>query len=116
MSISDGVLTETSTNRVSAGDTPVLANNHFTCAGPYSYEDGSIAVELSCNVLIPNAPITVTIEPFMLEGYVGWFGNSVKLVSVAGNIQKTQISSQGTVIEERQRICTQNISLERIER
>ena len=112
MTIEDGVLTEIFESQVEVGDIPVMANNRFSCEGPYELASGGkIEANLTCTVSTPNPGILVTIKPFLLSGFASRLGESIQLTSVAGNIQITEISLQGTVIQERQRACIQSLSM-----
>lgn len=111
MFIKEGVLTEIYNTRTDIGEVPVVPNNPFECEGPFAIEkDGYITAELSCTVLTPNPSLHISIEPFLVEGRFNKRQNSLNLVSIEGNTQRTRVSVNGTLIQERERKCIQSIN------
>jgi hypothetical protein len=115
MTIEEGRLTEIFQNNLRPGDVPVVANNEYFCEGPYKLNAaGRLSVELVCEVKSQQPGVEITIKPFKLEGFVSRTREYVNLTALEGNIQVVEVSVQGRVAQQRQRICTQSLSLGRL--
>lgn len=115
MTIEDGLLTEIFNARVSSGDTPVVTGSKYTCDGSYEVNaKGHLSAELVCRVIAPQPGVEVTIQPFRLEGFVSKTAEHITLNAIDGNIQLVSVAVQGQVVQERERICLQNLSLARL--
>jgi hypothetical protein len=58
---------------------------------------------------VPQPGVTVHVGPQNFEGYVDALNQSVNLTSLGG-IQTVTVSFGGSPIQQRQRVCTQQVS------
>jgi hypothetical protein len=108
----EGVLTEIFHEKVKAGDSPVTAGHKYGCRGSYKLDDGgTLAVELACEVEPPKPDMTITLKPFHLTGYVGRNREDLNLTAAEGNVQTLEVAVGGRVVQQRERICNQSLSL-----
>jgi hypothetical protein len=115
VSIEDGVLTEILANQISAGQIPVAPRTEFTCSGSYIVQPTSrVAATLSCNALVDQPGVSVTLAPFEFEGFVGRGKRSISLSSVTGSTQTVSVSVARDVVEQRERICIQSLTLDKL--
>jgi hypothetical protein len=113
--IEEGRLSEIFHNNTQPGDLPVVAGNEYTCAGSYVVDAaGRLLMDLTCDVKSSDPGITITLQPFKLEGFASHARQNVELSAIAGNIQTLQISAGGTVVQQRERICLQSLSASKL--
>ena len=58
--------------------------------------------------------MTVTVGPLEFEGYVGKDRRSINLSLLKANIQTVAVSVAGNVVQKRERICIQSLSLDKL--
>jgi len=114
VSVEDGVLTEILANQIAAGQVPIGPKTGFTCGGSYTVQPGNrLAVTLSCNALAQPG-VSVTLAPFEFEGFVGRGRRSINLASVSGSIQTVAVAVAGNVVQQRERVCVQSLTGDRL--
>jgi hypothetical protein len=108
--------TEVVESQLAPGQTPVIPGTEYTCIGSYVvYPDSQVTVSLPSCVVKNNTPgVTVTVGPLELEGYVGKGRNTIHLSLLAASIQTVAVTAGGNVLQKRERICTQSLSLTRL--
>ena len=108
--------TEVQENQISAGQTPVVPGTEYTCSGTYAVEPtNEVTVTLPSCVVKTNSPgVTVTVGPLEFEGYVGKDRRSINLSLLKANIQTVAVSVAGNVVQKRERICIQSLSLDKL--
>jgi hypothetical protein len=106
----EGVQTELSLDQTAPGATPVAPPVQFTCQGTYTRQGRKVAMTLPCSIQVPNPGVTVTLGPQNFEGYVSLDRQSVNVINIAGAIQNIVVSVGGNPTQQRQRICTQQMS------
>jgi hypothetical protein len=108
--ILEGVQTEVSLDQYAAGKIPVAPPVEFTCGGTYTRQGRKLLLNLPCDIKVPNFGVTVTLGPQEFEGYLSRNRQSVNVTNIAGGIQTITVSVGGTPTQQRQRICTQQVS------
>jgi hypothetical protein len=106
----EGVQTEVSLDQYAAGKTPVAPPVEFTCTGTYTRQGRKISMNLPCNIKVPNPGVSVTLGPQQFEGYLSRNLQTVNVTNIAGGIQTITVSVNGNPTQQRQRICTQQMS------
>ena len=109
--ILDGIQTEVSVDRISAGQTPVTPPAEFTCSGNYGVQQEKISIALSCDVKSPQPGVSVTLGPLNFNGFMGYQRQSIALTNIAGDIQTVSVAVSGNVVQQRQRICSEQALL-----
>jgi hypothetical protein len=104
VTIENGLLTDLFPNQTNAGDVPISSNTPVSCSGKYSLNGDALAFNLDCTSSLPN-DLTVTIGTFQVDGLVGIDKRTITISSTAGNILTENISTAGTVVAQRQRVC-----------
>jgi len=107
--ILDAVQTEISLGQTAAGKTPVAPPTQFSCTGRYTIDQRKVTVAVGCDVNVPQPGVTVHVGPQNFEGYIDAPNQSVNLTSLGG-IQTVTVSFGGSPIQQRQRVCTQQVS------
>jgi hypothetical protein len=108
LTFEEGVQTEASFTQIATGETPIAPPTSFRCDGSYVLRGRKLAFTLSCDVRTGDPNVKVTVGPQNFEGYVSRDGRSINLTNLAGDIQTITVAVNGTPVQERQRICTQN--------
>lgn len=108
--------TEVLENQISTGQTPVVPRTDYTCSGTYAVAPNSqVRVTFPLCVVKTNNPgVTVTVGPLEFEGYVGTKRRAINLSMLDGNIQTVAIAVGGNVVQQRERICIQNLTLDKL--
>lgn len=106
----DGSQTEVSLDQTAVGRTPVAPPAQFTCSGKYTRQGHKVALTLSCDIKVPDPGVKVTLGPQDFVGYIGRGRQSISMVNIAGGIQTISVSVGGMFVQQRQRICTQQVS------
>jgi hypothetical protein len=108
--------TEVVESQLAIGQAPVIPGTEYTCTGNYvMYPDSQVTLSFPSCVVKNNMPgVTVTVGPLELEGYVGKNKNAISLSSLAANIQTVAVFAAGTLLQKRERICTQSLSLNKL--
>jgi hypothetical protein len=115
VSVDNGVLTELLNDQTAAGQVPVSAGTKFSCKGTYSVAGGSkVAMSLQCAVTSAPPGLSIELGPFNYEGFVGHDRHSVVLSSVDASVHSVTVSAGGTPVQQRERICVQNMTLEKL--
>jgi hypothetical protein len=114
VTLEEGRQTEISTGRVGAGTTPVAPPSQFTCSGTHRLEGNKLVMSLACDVKQASPVVKVALGPLNLEGYLGLTPLAIDMVNAGGDIQTISVSVNGNVVQQRQRICNQAISLTRV--
>jgi hypothetical protein len=115
VTIEEGRLSEVLHSNIQPGDLPVTAGNEYTCEGSYDLNAaGRLLMDLVCDVKSSQPGITITLQPFKLEGFASRNLQNVELSAIAGNIQTLQILANGTVVQQRERICLQSLSASKL--
>jgi len=115
VTLEQGVLSEIFQPRVQPGQVPVGARNAYRCAGPYTFADQrELSIDLTCDVLVPRPGVAIRITPFQLSGYVSRSRESINLAALEGNVQLLELSVDGQVVQTRERVCLQHLTLDRI--
>jgi len=104
----EGVQTEMSLDQLAPGKSPIAPPAQFTCSGNYTIQDRKVAFSLSCDVVVPQPGVKVTVGPQNFEGYIDRRKRSLNLTNITGGIQTVAVSIAGTPMQERHRICTQH--------
>jgi hypothetical protein len=109
--------TEVQENQISAGQIPVVPGTEYTCSGTYDLtSDNQLAVTLPACVVKSSSPsVTITVGPLEFEGYVGRNRGAGNLSMLKANIQTVAVSVAGNVVQKRERICIQSLSLNKLE-
>jgi hypothetical protein len=108
--------TEVVESQTAAGQTPVVPGTEYTCTGTYTVGAGdSVSLAFpSCTIKTPNPALTVTVGPLEFEGYIGKNRRSIGLASLKANVQTVAVAAGGNVVQKRERICTQVLTLEQL--
>ncbi|MGH8760648.1 MAG: hypothetical protein ACREVW_14240 [Burkholderiales bacterium] len=104
-------------NQISTGQMPVVPGTEYTCSGTYAVAPNKqqVTVTFPLCVVKTNSPgVTVTVGPLEFEGYVGTKRRAINLSMLNGNIQTVTIAVGGSVVEQRERICTQTLTLDKL--
>jgi hypothetical protein len=113
--IEEGRLSEIFHRNIQSGDLPVIPGNEYTCAGSYElHAAGKLSMDVECNVKPPQPGVVVTLKPFHLEGFVSRAHQNVHLSAIEGNVQTVHVSVEGTIVQQRERICLQSISASKL--
>lgn len=112
--IENALITEISASQTAAGQSPVSPGTKFGCSGNYHVQpDGKLTVVLSCETAPPAAGLRVIIEPVEFEGFVG-AGRSINLGTFKRDLSEVTVYSGTTAVQQRQRICLQNLNLDQL--
>ena len=103
--VQDATISDLFIDATGVGDVPIASGTPLSCEGTYTIERSKrIELVLDCAAELPNG-VGVTIGPFQLEGFLGRFGLSIPISSIAGNIQTETVSVGGVAVAERERVC-----------
>lgn len=100
-----------------AGVAPSSTGIRYQCTGTYKVKpDQSITVDFpSCTVSAANPNVVVTVAPLTLQGHVAAGRLGMQLTLVDGGLQTVAVSDPtGRVLQARQRLCVQTMSLDRL--
>jgi len=114
VTLEEGKQTEISVGRVGAGTIPVAPPSLFTCSGTHRLEGNKLLMSLACNVQQASPAVKVALGPLNLEGYLGFAPLSIDMTNSGADIQTISVSVNGNLVQQRQRICNQAISLTRV--
>jgi hypothetical protein len=110
----DAKLSELSNVTLDAGQVPVTSPMLYTCKGPFSVKGSKLAVTLNCNVTDVPPGLTVTLGPLNFEGFAGPGKQSLTLSTIGNEIQVATVKSGDTLLQQRDRICLQSATLDKI--
>lgn len=99
------------------GVAPSTTGIRYQCAGTYKVKaDQSVTVSFpSCTVSAANPNVVVTVAPLTLQGHVAAGRLGMQLTLVDGGLQTVAVSDPtGRVLQARQRLCVQTMSLDRL--
>jgi hypothetical protein len=102
--------------RLVAGQAPLSTGINYQCDGTYkALPDHGISVTFpSCTVNTGNPNTVVTVGPLELRGFLSSGSKAMNLTMVDGGIQTVAVSdAYGHVLQARQRLCVQTMSLSR---
>ena len=115
VSLEQGRLGELFHGRTQVGDVPLAAPSTYSCSGGYDLDaDQRLTLDLACQVDAPRPGIEISVGPFILTGFASRERESLSLAALEGTLQTVEVSAGGQVVQRRERICLQQLTLVRL--